>query len=92
MTKINIFSIKKNVEEWESEMTEEDSSHFEWEKSRSKNNIMNTLSKEQLENNEKIQDYKNNLTKVFEEGDSLTNMNAYKDSVIKLLNLKKKSA
>ena len=73
-------------------MTEEDSSHFEWEKSRSKNNIMNTLSKEQLENNEKIQDYKNNLTKVFEEGDSLTNMNAYKDSVIKLLNLKKKSA
>ena len=73
-------------------MTEEDSIHFEWEKSRSKKNIMNTLSKEQLENDEKIKDYKNNLTKMFEEGDSLTNMNSYKDSVIKLLNLNKKSA
>ncbi len=84
----------KNMEEWESEMTEEDYANFKWDKTRSKENILATLSKienksaESLLESKKVDRYRNNLKKVFDEGESQENLNAYKKSVLEILDLK----
>ncbi len=73
----------QNIEEWENEMTENDFSSFIWEKSKSKENCDNL----KIETNEKLADYKTNITKLFDEGESTSNLNAYKNSVLNILNL-----
>lgn len=84
----------KNMEEWESEMTEEDYANFKWDKTRSKENILAALSKienksaESLLESKKVDRYRNNLKKVFDEGESQENLNAYKKSVLEILDLK----
>ena len=84
----------KNMEEWEFEMTEEDYANFKWDKTRSKENILATLSKienksaESLLESKKVDRYRNNLKKVFDEGESQENLNAYKKSVLEILDLK----
>lgn len=85
------------VEEWESEMTEEDYASFEWEKTKSKENVLEALAKveasgeshESLLKSRKISQYKDSVKRVFDEGESQANLNDYKKSVMDILNLKK---
>lgn len=85
------------VEEWESEMTEEDYASFEWEKTKSKENVLETLTRveangespESLLKSRKVTDYKDNLKRIFDKGESQENLEAYKKSVMDILNLKK---
>lgn len=90
------FFESKKVEDWESEMTEADRHKFDWNLSRSKENIVNTLSKidnqvsdqQQIINSDSVQTYKTNLTKMFDEGETDQNILLYKQSVLNLLKIK----
>lgn len=79
----------KNFEEWENEITENDRISYNWEESASKNNISNILISEEGNDKKVMKDYKRSITKVFEEGESKVNLDAYKASVMNILNLKK---
>jgi hypothetical protein len=88
------------MQKWESEITEYDLSEYDWNLSKSKNNILNlvkNLDKKSASDESKIlelnqvKDYKENLTKIFNEGESNENLQSYKNSVLNLLNLKHKA-
>lgn len=68
---------------------------FKWDQSKSKSNILKTVvSIEKLENEgkandmEQVKTYKKNLTKMFNEGETETNILLYKNSVLNMLKLK----
>jgi hypothetical protein len=80
-------------------MTEEDYSHFVWEKSKSKEMLIDALRKVEknlstvdektLMNHEKIKEYKENIAKIFDHGESEQTLDSYKNSVLRVLNLSK---
>ncbi|CAF0731471.1 unnamed protein product [Brachionus calyciflorus] len=85
----------KQCEDWESEITEDDMRTFEWEKSKSKENILNTIrniekieDETQAVNLKQVKTYQNNLSKIFNEGETDTNILQYKQSVLNLLKIK----
>lgn len=72
-----------------------------WEQSKSKENILETLKKiektetlnsESLNKIETVKNYKEDLTKIFDAGESKENIESYKNSVLNLLKLKNKLA
>ena len=78
-------------------MSEEDRPRFVWEKTKSKENILKTLGKiekseiEALEKSEKVKEYKENLSKLFDEGESNANIEDYKNTVLSMLKLQSKA-
>ncbi|TSK13436.1 28S ribosomal protein S35, mitochondrial [Bagarius yarrelli] len=90
------------TETWEKEKTRADMEEYVWEDSPSQKNILETLLrmhslKEQPEEEEgvreellgrpEVQEYKNSVTKLKNEGETESNMQQYKEAVKKLLNI-----
>lgn len=85
----------KQLEDWESEITEEDMLEFKWDQSKSKQNMIDTVSRiESLSDKEKVADlkqvkeYKENLTKIFSQGENNFNLSQYKQNVLNILKIK----
>ena len=91
----------KVAEEWEQkEITEADRLKYVWEETRSKQNIVKIISKtenksienpQELIDKPQVQDYKKSLSKMFDEGETKKNLEAYKTSVLNLLKLNSNS-
>ncbi|XP_007502922.2 28S ribosomal protein S35, mitochondrial [Monodelphis domestica] len=87
------------TEDWEKKKTEADMEEYIWEKSRSEENILNTLlqikasektsgvTEEELLGSEEIKNYKKSVVALKNEGDTENNLFQYKEAVKKLLNL-----
>lgn len=96
-----LFFESKQIEDWESAITEEDRSRFVWEESKSKLNIIESLKKIEKQESldeaalfklDHVKNYKQNLTKIFDSGESSENIDSYKNSVLDILKLNKKVA
>lgn len=68
---------------------------FKWDSSKSKQNILQSVAKQEniqdeseLVNLPKVKEYKENLTKMFNQGETETNILEYKKSVLNLLKVK----
>lgn len=68
---------------------------FKWDQSKSKQNILDTVSRiENLSDREKVADlkqvkeYKENLTKIFNQGENNVNLSQYKQNVLNILKIK----
>ncbi|GAA6223918.1 28S ribosomal protein S35, mitochondrial [Lates japonicus] len=88
------------VEAWEAEKTVEDMEEYSWEDSPSQKNILDMLVRmkvagegdgdevrEQLLGRKEVQEYKDSVTRLKNEGDSESSMLQYKEAVKKVLNL-----
>jgi len=77
-------------------MTENDRLKFLWEKSKSKENITQIISKidssklNNLQDLSEIKEYEKDITSLFNEGESKQNIDSYKQSVLGLLRMKSK--
>lgn len=76
----------KNFEDWENDICEEDRPDFVWEQSQSRENMRQFLAESQ--NATGVENYSNDLEKVFNESESPENIDGYKKSVLRILNLK----
>uniref|UniRef100_A0A8C8GR65 Mitochondrial ribosomal protein S35 n=1 Tax=Oncorhynchus tshawytscha TaxID=74940 RepID=A0A8C8GR65_ONCTS len=88
------------MEAWESEKTVADMEEYSWEDSPSQKNIMSTLVRmqvagegegeavrEELLGRPEVQEYRDSVTRLKNEGESESSMHQYRDAVKKLLNL-----
>ncbi|CAJ1056198.1 S ribosomal protein S35%2C mitochondrial [Xyrichtys novacula] len=88
------------TEAWEAEKTVADMEEYSWEDSPSQNNILDVLVRmkvtgegegeevrEQLLGRKEVQEYKDSVTRLKNEGESESNMQLYKEAVKKVLNL-----
>ncbi|XP_014243890.1 28S ribosomal protein S35, mitochondrial [Cimex lectularius] len=76
------------TEPWESEKIEDDMEYYDWDKSKSKENIMNTLKMSNNENkmeSKEVEEYKNAVVAVFDEGENDYNWNRYKEASVNIL-------
>ena len=85
-------SYLQKVEDWESEKAESDWEKFYWEKSKSKDTIVDyikqikpDIKEEDIINDEKIKSYAESVSKLFDEKENKTNLEEYKQNVLKLL-------
>lgn len=83
---------KKNFEEWEKEINEDDRVQFIWEETKSKTNI-EELSKRSIQplQPEALKNYGERLEKVFDQGESQANLDGYKAAVMNILKVKNKT-
>lgn len=83
---------KKNFEEWEKEINEDDRVQFIWEETKSKTNI-EELSKRSIRplRPEALKNYGERLEKVFDQGESQENLDGYKAAVMNILKVKNKT-
>lgn len=81
-------------------MVEDDWEFYDWDKSKSKPTIVKTVAKvEKIEENDleklinlnQVKKYQESITKLFDQGETNTNILQYKQSVLNLLKLKSKS-
>ncbi|XP_062586490.1 small ribosomal subunit protein mS35-like, partial [Saccostrea cucullata] len=107
---LNIYTLtalyyESNVTEpWEEEMEESDWVEYQWDKTQSRNKILQLKNKiQQIDSDQKemgkdlgvsvveadstVQDYKTAYSNLKDKGDNSVTLNAYKQSVLKLLNL-----
>ncbi|GAA6095746.1 28S ribosomal protein S35, mitochondrial [Tachysurus ichikawai] len=90
------------TEAWEKDKTRADMEEYVWEDSPSQKNILETLLRmrpaqenfeeeggvrEELLGRPEVQEYKNSVTKLKNEGETENNMQQYKEAVKKLLNI-----
>ncbi|DAA29440.1 small ribosomal subunit protein mS35 [Bos taurus] len=87
------------TEEWEKKKTEADMEEYVWKDSASEKNILETLfqikaaekntelSKEELLSTKEVEDYKNSVVSLKNEGDNENTISQYKESVKRLLHL-----
>ncbi|XP_055251632.1 28S ribosomal protein S35, mitochondrial isoform X2 [Moschus berezovskii] len=87
------------TEEWEKKKTEADMEEYVWKDSSSEKNILETLfqikaaeknpelSKEELLSTKEVEDYKNSVVSLKNEGDNENTLSQYKESVKRLLHL-----
>ncbi|XP_021237739.1 28S ribosomal protein S35, mitochondrial [Numida meleagris] len=87
------------TEMWENKKTEEDMEEYIWENSSSQRNVLDTLlqikatedlsdvTKEELLASEVVENYRNSVIALKNEGETESNMSQYKESVKKLLNI-----
>lgn len=93
------FFFFQKTEEWEKKKTEADMEEYVWKDSASEKNILETLlqikaaeknpelSKEELLSMKEVEDYKNSVVSLKNEGDNENTLSQYKDSVKRLLHL-----
>ena len=89
----------QKTEEWEKKKTEADMEEYVWKDSASEKNILETLfqikaaekntelSKEELLSTKEVEDYKNSVVSLKNEGDNENTLSQYKESVKRLLHL-----
>lgn len=88
----------QKTEAWEAEKTVADMEEYSWEDSPSQKNIVDTLSRmkaagegeevrEQLLGKSEVQEYKDSVTRLKNEGESESTMLQYKEAVKKVFNL-----
>lgn len=92
----------QKTEAWEKDKTRADMEEYVWEDSPSQKNILETLlrmyplkekpedeggAQEELLGRPEVQEYKNSVTKLKNEGETESNMQQYKEAVKKLLNI-----
>ncbi|KAB0352373.1 hypothetical protein FD754_017230 [Muntiacus muntjak] len=93
------FFFFQKTEEWEKKKTEADMEEYVWKDSTSEKNILETLlqikaaeknpelSKEELLSMKEVEDYKNSVVSLKNEGDNENTLSQYKESVKRLLHL-----
>ena len=86
----------QKTEEWEKKKTEADMEEYVWKDSASEKNILETLfqikaaekntelSKEELLSTKEVEDYKNSVVSLKNEGDNENTLSQYKESVKRL--------
>ena len=89
----------QKTEEWEKKKTEADMEEYVWKDSASEKNILETLfqikaaekntelSKEELLSTKEVEEYKNSVVSLKNEGDNENTLSQYKESVKRLLHL-----
>ena len=83
----------QKIEPWEAEKTVADREEYIWDDSPSQKNILDVLqrmkgdSQEQLLGTQEVQQYKNSVTRLKNEGESEDTMLQYKEAVKKVLSL-----
>lgn len=95
-----MFLILQKTEAWEAEKTVADMEEYSWEDSPSQRNILDVLARmkvagegegeenrEQLLGRREVQEYKDSVTKLKNDGESEITMMQYKEAVKKVLNL-----
>lgn len=95
-------SVFQKTEPWEKDKTRADMEEYVWEDSPSQKNILETLVRmhplkqtaedeegvrDELLGRPEVQEYKNSVTKLKNEGETESNMQQYKEAVKKLLNI-----
>lgn len=96
----SLFLVCQKTEAWEAEKTVADMEEYSWEDSPSQRNILGTLVRmkmaregegeevrEQLLGRKEVQEYKDSVTRLKNEGESESHVLQYKEAVKKLLNL-----
>lgn len=103
MSKVNrcsVFLILQKTEAWEAEKTVADMEEYSWEDSPSQKSILDTLLhmkvagegedeevREQLLGRREVQEYKDSVTRLKNEGESESTILQYKEAVKKVLHL-----
>lgn len=89
---ISYFFLFQKVEPWEAEKEEDDWERFYWEKSQSKNNIVNyfklidpNLSEEQILQNETVKNYAQAVSRYIDQGENEETLENYKQKVLDLV-------
>ncbi len=96
----SVFLICQKIETWEAEKTVADMEEYSWEDSPSQKNILDVLVRmkvaqegegkevrEQLLGRKEVQEYKDCVTRLKNEGESESNLLQYKEAIKKVLNL-----
>uniref|UniRef100_A0A2K6F410 Uncharacterized protein n=1 Tax=Propithecus coquereli TaxID=379532 RepID=A0A2K6F410_PROCO len=99
MAKEGNLELLKKTEEWEKNKTEADMEEYVWKNSSSEKNILETLlqikaaekktdvNKEELLGTKEVEDYRNCVVTLKNEGENENTLSQYKESVKRLLNL-----
>lgn len=96
----SVFLVLQKIEDWEAEKTVADMEEYSWEDSPSQRNILDVLVRtkvagegegeevrEQLLGRSEVQEYKDSVTRLKNEGESESATLQYKEAVKKVLNL-----
>lgn len=96
----SVFLVLQKTEDWEADKTAADMEEYSWEDSQSQSNILDVLVRmkvagegegdevrEQLLGRSEVQEYKDSVTRIKNEGESESTMLQYKEAVKKVFSL-----
>lgn len=96
----SVFLVLQKTEDWETDKTAADMEEYSWEDSQSQSNILDVLVRmkvagegegdevrEQLLGRSEVQEYKDSVTRIKNEGESESTMLQYKEAVKKVFSL-----
>lgn len=89
-----MFLSPQKTEAWEAEKTRADMEEYEWEDSPSQKNLLETLvrmrplgARDEVLGQPEVQEYRDSVVKMKNEGETEDNIQKYKEAVKKLLNI-----